>query len=741
MADQGQSRELLWSSEIKLELLGPVRLVNSAGDDLTPRARKTRGLLAVLALSKGPVARVRLTHLLWIDRGAEQAKASLRQALYELRNLASGGYLQADRESASLGPKALSSDLAAIYRCIDALDADGLADALQGCDYPILGSLDDVTPEFDDWLRDERARISREIIERSIHLAQSCLSANPSLSRRIADQLERLDQVDERVAQLAIRADLAAGDRAAAARRHQRFNARLKDELGLEPSADTDALLRDSSAKFEQKSVRAEARSESIGTGRKRNVLARAAALTLLIGAGIGYMLLRPAPASATPTVAVLPFDDLGRESQSYFASGVSDEILNLLARQQSLKVLGRVSAEQLARGTDSLRTARSLGVGYLLDGSVRSAGDRVLVIARLTRVSDGSQVWSDRYERRIGDIFAVQGDIASAVASHVAQSFTAARPQGTTPAVYDRYLAARQLTRERREVTLREAERLLREAIALDPHYAPAFAELAQVIMLESNHPTAYGSLPVSQARAEAAPFARKAIALDPNLGDSYAALGFLSLTLDADSEPYFQRAVQLSPQRPEFHRWHAETLLARNRYDEGIAEFKRAVDIDPLWGLNYDHLMGALYQVGRKDEARSYEKRFLALSSDERAKQLIILSLQKLDNNFAGELKTAEALNRVYPDERQNKINLAASLAKLGERQRASEIIAFDPLASAAMRGDWTGLARTAGSHDSNFWDQSGRWDTASSLVASGHSAPIPRLYRRDAALVNRL
>src|SRR4051812_15831288 len=111
MADQGQAGDLLWSSELTLELLGPVRLGNSAGDDLTPKARKTRALLAVLALSKGTVSRLRLTELLWGDRGEEQAKASLRQALYELRGLSGRGYLSADREGVSLGPKKLSTDL------------------------------------------------------------------------------------------------------------------------------------------------------------------------------------------------------------------------------------------------------------------------------------------------------------------------------------------------------------------------------------------------------------------------------------------------------------------------------------------------------------------------------------------------------------------------------------------------------------------------------------------------------
>src|SRR6476469_291890 len=159
MADQGQAADLLWSSEARLELLGPVRLGNSAGDDLTPKSRKTRALLAVIALSKGPVSRARLTDLLWGDRGEDQARASLRQALYELRKLVSGGYLKSDRESIALGPRRLATDLSEIQRLIDERDINGLAGALGRIESPLLASLDDITPELDDWLRDERAWI------------------------------------------------------------------------------------------------------------------------------------------------------------------------------------------------------------------------------------------------------------------------------------------------------------------------------------------------------------------------------------------------------------------------------------------------------------------------------------------------------------------------------------------------------------------------------------------------------
>jgi tetratricopeptide (TPR) repeat protein len=267
-----------------------------------------------------------------------------------------------------------------------------------------------------------------------------------------------------------------------------------------------------------------------------------------------------------------------------------------------------------------------------------------------------------------------------------------------------------------------------------LDPNYAPAYAELAEVIMLRSDHPTAYGSIPLRQAQAEAEPFARKAVALDPNLGDGYAALGFISLSLDGNSEPYMRKAVELSPQRADFHRWHAETLVALNRYSDAIAEYKRAVEIDPLWGLSYDHLIGALYEIGRRDEARSYAQRFFSLSTDVRAKQLLLLSIHKLDFDLAGELRTAQALFRTYPNDRQVRINLASTLAQIGERRAAAQIMTSDPLARASLNSDWQGLARVADRLGPAFWNQSGWWNMAGLLVASGHSDTIVRSYDRD-------
>jgi TolB-like protein/DNA-binding SARP family transcriptional activator len=733
MADQGAKADLLWTSDLMLGLLGPVRLVSSAGDEVTPKARKTRALLALVALSRTPVSRGRLSDLLWGDRGEEQAKASLRQALYELRSLSAAGYVIADRQAVGPGGKKLPTDLALLQRLIDENKAGELADALDDVECPPLGGLDDVTPELDEWLRDERARICASLVNGALTVAERSLQLGDIASaRRIADQLERIDPLDERVAQLGIVADIAGGDRAAAMRRHGRLSGRLGQELGIRPAAETEALLDRAKVAPSPPPVAIAPQREPIAP--RRRLLPIVLAVAVIAAAIALFAFLRSAPVAATPTVAVLPFDDLGQRNEDYFASGVSDEVLNLLGRQGRIKVLGRASSAQLGGPADALATARKLGVTYLLDGSVRTAGNRVLVIARLTRVSDGAQVWSERYERKVGDIFAVQGDIASAVAARVAQSFAGIRAQETSPEVYDRYLAARQLIRERREPTLKEAERLLREAIARDPRYAPAYAELAELIMLESDNPTSYGSIPFAQARAMAEPFARKAIALDPNLGDGYAALGFLSLNLDANAEPDLRKAVELSPQRPEFHRWHGQTLSALGRYDDAITEFKRAVEIDPLWGLNYDHLIGGLYLVGRDAEARQYVRRFFDLSTDQRAKLLLLQSLHKLDQDVAGQLKTTRALQRAYPEERQMRLNLASALSLLGDNREAANLVGYDRVGTAALTSNWPALAQEAEAMGAQYWDQYDFWNMPALLIESGHSATIASLY--DAA-----
>jgi len=729
MADEGRSRQDIWASEAALSLLGPVRLSSKSGEDLTPKARKTRALLAVIALAKGNVPRAHLTNLLWGDRGEEQAKASLRQALYELRDLTGIGLLTVTREFVSAGPKRIWTDVGAVEVALAKSDEPAFAAALDEVQWPPLADLDDVTPELDDWLRDERSRITSLVVQRGTELAEaSQASGNAASARHIADALQRIDPLDERVAQLGARADLALGDRAAAHRRITRFEQRMRDELGLEPSPATRALLKETPSLDVIR--KADAEPSLAATGRKRRWLIPALTLLALVLIAGAAFLLKPGAASANPAVAVLPFESAGQKAQGYFASGVSDEILNLLSHDRNIRVLGRVSAEEIASRPNALQAARELGITHLLDGSVQSAGDRVLVIVTLTRVSDGAQLWSERYERRLGDIFAVQGDIASTVASRLASSFGKAASQTTSPEAYDRYLAARQLLRDRREVTLKEADRLLREAIRLDPNYAPAYAELSQVLILRSDSPTSYGPLPADAARSEAEILARKAVQLDPNLGDAYAALGFLYL-YDPRATPFYRKAVALNPQRSEYHRWLAQSLWFDERFDEALVEYRRAVEIDPLWGINYEHLTGQLHFLGRNAEAVQVAKRFLDLSSDERAKLQLLRSMANDDNRVADTLRYARALYARFPNERIMRFWLASPLALLGEHEQAAKLMSYEPMTYAALTSDWPRFADECERLGIRFWDRAYLWNSARLLIASGHSDVLVRLY----------
>jgi TolB-like protein/DNA-binding SARP family transcriptional activator/Tfp pilus assembly protein PilF len=739
MADEGTSRHDLWASEASLTLLGPLRLLGRSGDDLTPKARKTRALLAIISLSKGPVPRAKLTNLLWGDRGEEQAKASLRQALYELRELSSGGLLSVSREFIEAGPKRISTDLGAIEDALSRSDAEGLADALAEVRWPPLADLDDVTPELDEWLRDQRTRIATQILQRGNDLAATALSSGKAgETRRIADGLEQIDPLDERAVQAGARADIALSDRAAAHRRVSRFEQRLRDELGIEPSPATRALLSDTRApKAASRAAREETSRPFPAKSSRNRWLVPVALLALLVVAALLTYVLRSGSADASPSVAVLPFEEAGQKTQDYFASGVSDEILNLLSHEKDVRVLGRVSAEQIANRPNSLEIARNLHITHLLDGSVRTSGNRVLVIVTLTRVSDGAQLWSERYERRLGDIFEVQGDIARTVASRLARSFGKAVNQATSPEVYDRYLAARQLLRERRDVTLKEAERLLRECIQLDPRYAPAYAELAQVLMLRSDHPTSYGTLPLQQARAQAAQLARKAIQLDPNLGDAYAAMGFLYV-YDERALPYYRKAVELSPQRSEYHRWLAQSLMIANRFDEGIEEYRRALEIDPLWGINYEHLTGALLFVGKDEEAASLARRFMALSTDDRAKLQLLRGLANSEGRLADNLRFSRLLATRYPDERVFRFYLASALALLGERDGAAALVDSDPIAQAILHADWPRFSMAASGLGRDYWDRANTWNSARLFLATGRSSELVRLYDEAKPLV---
>ena len=299
------------------------------------------------------------------------------------------------------------------------------------------------------------------------------------------------------------------------------------------------------------------------------------------------------------PSIAVLPFVNMSAdEEQEYFSDGITEEILNVLARVPELRVAARTSAFAFKGSQVDLRTVGdSLGVGYLIEGSVRKAGNDVRITAQLIDAEDGSHLWSDSYDRTLENIFQIQSEIAEAIASKLRIPLGIDDPtQLVTPTAdieaYDLYLAARSAMRRRGE-SMREANRLFRAAIARDSTWAPAWAGLAESLELTGWWPEGWDEAPHDTVSffagrdtlwsgAEAA--ARRALDLDPDNASANVALG--SVLRNArrwrESEEAYLRALDSDPENPEAYQQYGEMLLGMGRIAEGRRATERAVALD---------------------------------------------------------------------------------------------------------------------------------------------------------------
>src|SRR6185369_17937243 len=235
MADSAEALALVRSegSPRRVAVLGRFAVTAADGRDLTPRSRKARALAAYVLLAGAPVGRERLKTLLWGDRGEEQAAASLRQSLYELRDLTGGPSPLLCVSRDNVGTEQPVADLQAIAAAAGAGDLGALTAALGG-DLTLLADLDGVSPDFDDWLAGERSRQRDRIVGAAVEAGHA--GRDPAAVRRLAEALERVDPLNEPVARLGMQADHRAGDLASLHRRYRRFQARLADELGAAPA-------------------------------------------------------------------------------------------------------------------------------------------------------------------------------------------------------------------------------------------------------------------------------------------------------------------------------------------------------------------------------------------------------------------------------------------------------------------------------------------------------------------------
>ncbi len=291
-------------------------------------------------------------------------------------------------------------------------------------------------------------------------------------------------------------------------------------------------------------------------------------------------------PAVSEQSIAVLPFVNMSSDKeQEYFSDGISEELLNLLAKIPQLQVTARTSSFAFkGKETGIPEIARTLHVAHILEGSVRKSGNSVRITAQLIRAGTDTHLWSETYDRKLDDIFAVQDEIAADVVKQLKVTLLGAAPKARTtdPEAYALYLQAVQLGRQKTADAFHQSDALYHKVLAIDPRYAPAWAALAENFYHEADQ----GVLSSKEGYAQAREAAMKALAIDPDYAPAHVRLGYIA---DSDNDlagaaQHLKRALALAPSDLDVLRNSATLLADLGRLDEALALNEAIVRRDPV-------------------------------------------------------------------------------------------------------------------------------------------------------------
>lgn len=320
----------------------------------------------------------------------------------------------------------------------------------------------------------------------------------------------------------------------------------------------------------------------------------------------------------AQPSIAVLAFVDMSTEQdQEHFAEGLSEEILNLLAHTDALRVIARTSSFSFKdQNADIATIAQRLAVSHVLEGSVRKSGERVRITAQLIDGSTSAHVWSDTYDRDVHDIFGVQREIATAVADALHVTLGSAGPsraETTSTQAYDHYLQGRHLFNRRSGSDLLQAKSHLEQAVQIDPNYGRAWAALAGVYFVAR-----YDGLELPSAMENWREAAERALALAPDLAEAHVrAAQYYGHAGDPNAlQTHLARAAVLDPADPLVLGNSLERATHEGRLEDAIELQRRVIAIDPLSATPHGNLGNLLMMVGRLPEAQAEMERALELS-----------------------------------------------------------------------------------------------------------------------------
>jgi len=342
-------------------------------------------------------------------------------------------------------------------------------------------------------------------------------------------------------------------------------------------------------------------------------------ALTLIVASNIWLWLRRHGAAERSGKImlAVLPFENFtGDAGQDYFSDGLTEEMISQLGNLDpaQLGVIARTSVMRYKHSQESIpQIGQDLGVQYVIEGSVRRDSERVRITAQLIQVRDQSHLWAQQYDRDLGHLLQLQGEIARAVANEIEFSLSGRRPIAAAGEAasgaksyeaYDFYLKGRYFWNKRTAEGFRQAAEYFQQAIDKDPNYGRAYAGLADTFSLMS---TWYVG-PQNELMPKARTAALRALELDESLPEAHASLALIKENYEydwAEAEKEFRRAIQLNPQYATAHEWYAEFLSWQERFDEAFVESERARRLDPLSLIIASDHASVLYYSRQYDSA----------------------------------------------------------------------------------------------------------------------------------------
>ena len=385
---------------------------------------------------------------------------------------------------------------------------------------------------------------------------------------------------------------------------------------------------------------------------------------------------------SPEPSIAVLPFANMSADpEQEYFCDGIAEDIINALTRVRNLRVVARTSAFAFKdQNADIREIGEKLNVNHVLEGSVRKAGNRLRITVQLINVDDGYHLWSERFDRELDDIFAIQDEISLAIVEKLEVNLVGGDSEALVKRptenleLHNLLLLARHHLYRLTEEDGRRSQAYLEQAIELAPTSAPAYADLSML-----QHAFSGGGVNMMSSR-EAVPkireWAGRALALDPENSVAHQSLALSCIFYErnwSDALMHSQKAVELAPNDGAACRPYAFYLSIAKRFEEAIQEIERGVGLDPISPLNLENAAQHYYHARKYERAREYCERCFAIAPDFSWTHLIagMLDVQ------SGDLEAAIVSFKKASETLTANGYLGYALAASGEHDRAREIL----------------------------------------------------------------